>query len=173
MRTFSDRFDQLCGGYGDLRRFPCRLQLRRAFVNVRSAFVISRQERRCPVLHPYAGLRFPNGHQPQKAGSRTSAPSQLAHRCSALPAALPPKADMCGATRDVRYVPIADIHSRGTVTRKRRNGKANGRLTALVSLPHRCVCRLDVTSEPLGVKKRITQTVLRQLCFQALQVSGS
>ena len=23
--------------------------------------------------------------------------------------ALPPKADMCGATRDVRYVPIADI----------------------------------------------------------------
>ena len=26
--------------------------------------------------------------------------------------ALPPKADMCGATRDVRFVPIADIHSR-------------------------------------------------------------
>jgi hypothetical protein len=25
--------------------------------------------------------------------------------------ALPPKADMCGATRDVRYVPIADIRS--------------------------------------------------------------
>ena len=23
--------------------------------------------------------------------------------------ALPPKADMCGATRDVRFVPIADI----------------------------------------------------------------
>ena len=45
----------------------------------------------------------------------------------------------------------------------RRNGKANGRLTALVSLPYRCVCRLDMTSEPLGVKKRITHTVLRQL----------
>ena len=25
--------------------------------------------------------------------------------------ALPPKADMCGATRDVRFVPIADITS--------------------------------------------------------------
>ena len=24
--------------------------------------------------------------------------------------ALPPKADMCGATRDVRFVPIADIN---------------------------------------------------------------
>ena len=26
--------------------------------------------------------------------------------------ALPPKADMCGATRDVRFVPIADIASK-------------------------------------------------------------
>ena len=26
--------------------------------------------------------------------------------------ALPPKADMCGATRDVRFVPIADIANR-------------------------------------------------------------
>ena len=25
--------------------------------------------------------------------------------------ALPPKADMCGATRDVRFVPIADIEA--------------------------------------------------------------
>jgi hypothetical protein len=28
--------------------------------------------------------------------------------------ALPPKADMCGAKRDVRFVPIADIESVGT-----------------------------------------------------------
>jgi hypothetical protein len=30
---------------------------------------------------------------------------------------LPPKADMCGATRDVRFVPIADI---GSATRSER-----------------------------------------------------
>jgi hypothetical protein len=30
--------------------------------------------------------------------------------------ALPPKADMCGAKRDVRYVPIADIRQRYSIT---------------------------------------------------------
>ena len=29
--------------------------------------------------------------------------------------ALPPKADMCGATRDVRFVPIADIANQGAL----------------------------------------------------------
>ena len=29
-----------------------------------------------------------------------------------LMSALPPKADMCGTTRDVRFVPIADIANR-------------------------------------------------------------
>ena len=29
--------------------------------------------------------------------------------------ALPPKADMCGATRDVRFVPLADMAVRATV----------------------------------------------------------
>ena len=33
--------------------------------------------------------------------------------------ALPPKADMCGATRDVRFVPIADI--RGTTYVKQKD----------------------------------------------------
>ena len=33
--------------------------------------------------------------------------------------ALPPKADMCGATRDVRFVPIADIAGRSVATGSR------------------------------------------------------
>ena len=38
--------------------------------------------------------------------------------------ALPPKADMCGATRDVRFVPIADISGfiRSPRRRERRKG---------------------------------------------------
>ena len=43
--------------------------------------------------------------------------------------ALPPKADMCGATRDVRFVPIADIaalldHLVGAREQRRRHGEA-------------------------------------------------
>jgi hypothetical protein len=34
---------------------------------------------------------------------------------SILMSALPPKADMCGATRDVRYGPIADIGERNSL----------------------------------------------------------
>ena len=33
--------------------------------------------------------------------------------------ALPPKADMCGATRDVRFVPIADIREFGSHQKKK------------------------------------------------------
>ena len=36
--------------------------------------------------------------------------------------ALPPKADMCGATRDVRFVPIADIGS--AIRSPRRHARA-------------------------------------------------
>jgi hypothetical protein len=56
------------------------------------------------------------------------------------------------------------IKSNDVVMRKRRNFKADGRLTALVSVPHCDIGRLDVTNKPLGVKKRITDKVLRQLC---------
>ena len=38
-----------------------------------------------------------------------SASSLTGHRDIRAISALPPKADMCSATRDVRYVPIADI----------------------------------------------------------------
>ena len=43
--------------------------------------------------------------------------------------ALPPKADMCGATRDVRFVPIADIdglfdHLVGTRQQRGRHSEA-------------------------------------------------
>ena len=45
--------------------------------------------------------------------------------------ALPPKADMCGAKRNVRFVPIADIQSRlfddlvGAGEQHRRHGEAD------------------------------------------------
>ena len=43
--------------------------------------------------------------------------------------ALPPKADMCGANGDVRFVPIADIAERcGDQT---RNTAARGRMTLI------------------------------------------
>jgi hypothetical protein len=42
--------------------------------------------------------------------------------------ALPPKADMCGATRDVRFVPIADIalYSMTSSARGRQLGRNGG-----------------------------------------------
>ena len=45
--------------------------------------------------------------------------------------ALPPKADMCGATRDVRFVPIADIplsfdHLIRARQKRRRDGGPGG-----------------------------------------------
>jgi hypothetical protein len=40
--------------------------------------------------------------------SRTELRERTTRAAEAM-SALPPKADMCGATRDVRFVPIADI----------------------------------------------------------------
>ena len=66
--------------------------------------------------------------------------------------ALPPKADMCGATRDVRSGPIADIARFYSMTASARRRKASGILS-----PSACaVVRLMTSSNPVGCSTRIS-----------------
>ena len=58
--------------------------------------------------------------------------------------ALPPKADMCGATRDVRFVPIADI----AVKKKDRLAAASLLCRLSISRQADCFCRLRYAISP-------------------------
>ena len=64
--------------------------------------------------------------------------------------ALPPKADMCGATRDVRFVPIADIYIAIFARSQRHNDQ--------------CFCRLN------PIKRRFYPRVSLRI-FSSLDLS--
>jgi hypothetical protein len=83
--------------------------------------------------------------------------------------ALPPKADMCGATRDVRYGPIADIQDTNREANLRRvpsSLRSSDGSRILSNLGSRCSGHAQRLIIPLSVvRTRLnTQGIQKSLC---------